>query len=245
MKLNNRYIGCNFTGTAVIGGIDSSFNGLFTNEEVLIEGGLCDYVPCMLGNIDEAYIILKEKIKNNNVSTFKDICACIYETVDEYFGGIKNIKTRMNYYNTLDDIMAEEDIGKVSTLKGKGAAMCVERAMLSQNLLKSLGINSFYKTSAIMNNEKKEIHAYNLVEYNNTFYIFDTSIPSLMDNKINPLITTIPKEVFDNISNKSQKIGYSVTVSHFNPIRNKDVKITYDYGRKDIYYADIEQKRSK
>ena len=92
MKLNKRYIGCNYTGIAYIGGVDSSFNGTFTNEEVLIESGLSDYVPCMLGNVNEAYDLLKEKIKNSNSTSIEDICACIYETVDEYFGGIKNIK---------------------------------------------------------------------------------------------------------------------------------------------------------
>ncbi len=245
MKLNKHYIGCNFTGLAYVGGVDSSFNGSFKDEEVLIESGALDYVPCVIGDVSEAYEILKTKIKEQNATSFENICACIYNTVDEFFGGIKNISNRMQYYKSLDEITNEKDIGKVASLRGTGAAMCVERAMLSQNLLKSLGFNSFYKSSGIKNNGKKEIHSYNLVQNGNSYYIFDSSIPAIINNQINPLVAEIPKEVFDGISNKNQFVGYSVSVAHYNPIRDNNVEIVYDAGRKDIYQVENNQKRSK
>ena len=245
MKVNKKYIGCNFTGHAYIGGVASSYDKPFKDEEVLLESGIIDYVPCMIGNISDAYELLKSKITKNNSESFNEICQTIYETVDEYFGGINNINTRMSYYKSLDDIQTEADITRVSTLKGKGAAMCVERAMLSQNLLISLGIPSIYKTSCIIKNSHDEVHAYNLISNDDSYYIFDTSIPTEKNGKISPLITKIPKEVFEQISSPEQRIGYSIEVTHYNPLRNKDVHIIYDANRKNIYDATNNNSRAK
>ena len=241
MKVNNKYIGCNFTGHAFIGGVASSYSGIFKNEEVLIGSGL-DYVPCMMGDISDAYELLKDNITKNNASTFTDICSCIFDTVDNYFGGVKNVSKRMSYYKDLDDIKSEADITKVSTLKGLGAAMCVERAMLSQNLLLSLGFSSIYKTSSIEKNGHNEIHAYNLVSNDNKYYIFDSSMPTERNGKINPLITEIPKEVFERISSPLQREGCSVSVCYYNPIRKNDIEIVYDAHRKDIYVVENNNK---
>ncbi len=234
MRINNKYIGCNYTGFSYIGGVLSSFDGTFKDEEVLIGSGL-DYIPCVMGDITEAYEMLKETIKKNNANSFEEICECIYETVNTYFGGINNVNTRMSYYKDFDDITNEEDITRVSTLKDKGAAMCVERAMLSQNLLKSIGISSFYKASGIKNNNHLEVHAYNLISHDGKYYLFDTSIPTEINGKTSPLIAEIPEGVFRDITSPEQRKGYSIHVSHYNPLRNKDVDITYDANRQNIY----------
>ena len=63
----------------------------------------------------------------------------------------------MNNYPDTDFIEDGIPIGKVSDLKGKNAAMCVERAMVAQNLLKLLGINSYYKSSGIIKNKVPRI----------------------------------------------------------------------------------------
>jgi len=36
----------------------------------------------------------------------------------------------------------------------------------------------------------------------------------------------------------NKRIGYSIKVSHYNPLRDTDVTITYDSGRKDLYEID-------
>lgn len=46
MKVNKKYIGCNYTGHALIGGVASSYNGIFNKEEVLIGSGL-DFVHAL------------------------------------------------------------------------------------------------------------------------------------------------------------------------------------------------------
>lgn len=241
MNIKNKYIGCNYTGMAFIGGIISSFDGTFKNEEVLIGSGL-DYIPCVMGNVNDAYEMLKEKIKEKNAHSLEEICACIYDTVDTYFGGIKNISKRMSYYKDFDFIETEADITRVSTLKGTGAAMCVERSMLSQNLLKLLGYNTFYKTSCIEKNGKLEIHAYNLLASDGKYYIFDSSIPTKIDNVISPLITEIPEEAFQKMIVGSQKDGYSIHITHYNGLRDNMVDITYDARRQQLYDADLKNK---
>jgi len=244
MKVNDRYIGCNYTGFSYIGGVDSSFNRQFKDEEVLIGSGL-DYIPCVMGNISDAYEMLKENIKKNDAKTYEEICECIYETVNSYFGGIDNVSTRMSYYKDFDDITSEKDITRVSSLKGKGAAMCVERAMMSQNLLISLGFESIYKASGIKNNGKLEVHAYNLTKNDGKYYLFDSSIPAEVNGRTSPLIAEIPKEVFDQISSPEQRVGYSIEVAHYNPLRDKDVHIIYDVNRKNIYNATVENSKTK
>lgn len=237
MKKNGRYIGTNHTVQLTLGGIDSSFSEAFTNEEVLIGAGL-DYVPCVIGNIDEVYSMLGEKIAERQPQTFVDMCACIFSVVQDYFGDFSNIAERMNNYPDLDFISDGFDIGKVSDLKGKNAAMCVERAMLSQNLMNFLGFKSFYKSSGIMSDGKPDIHAYNLVEYNGKYYVFDATIPTVINEEINPLVCEIPADVYEEISSCKQAEGCSVDVKHFNPLKTEERHIVYDAGRKRVFTAE-------
>ena len=238
--MRKRKIGANFTNGIKLGGYLSSFNGSFTDELIGIETGISDIVDAKIGDIRDAYKLLESKINSIDNTNIFELSGVVLETVDEYFNGLSNIADRMSYYYPGDDN------NKISNLKGKGAAMCVERAALSQNLLKSLGINSFFKTSGIIKNNNEESHSYNLIEFKNKYYIFDSSMPSLINDKINPLIAEIDKETFELLSAPIADIGISVTVSHYNPYRNMDVMITYDSGReRHIEVNSLGENRSK
>ena len=63
-------------------------------------------------------------------------------------------------------------------------------------------------------------------------YIFDATIPAEYDGEMTPIITEIPEKVFDELKSPESTRGYSATVSHYNPLRDMDVEITYDAGRK-------------
>lgn len=237
-------IGANFTHGFIRGGYLSSFNGFFDNESIGIEMGIGDIVNAKIGDIKEAYLLLKSKIYNIDNSNIYELSQIVLETVDEFFGGFDNIESRMNYYYSED--FQESENNKISDLKGTGAAMCVERAALSQNLLKSLGINSFFKTSGIIKNNNKEVHSYNLIEFNDRYYIFDSTMPNLINNQINPLIAEIDKETFTLLSSPLSDIGISTTVSHYNPYRDIDVTITYDSGReKHVEVNSLEETNQK
>lgn len=222
-------IGANFIHGTFRGGYLSTFNGCFSDELINVESGLGDIVSAKIGDISVAYEMLKSKIGTIDSSNIFELAQIVLETVDDFFGGFDNIDERMNYY--YPDDFVESENNKISDLKGTGAAMCVERAAVSQNLLKSLGINSFMKISGITKNNNKEVHSYNLIEYDGRFYIFDSSMPSLINGQANPLIAEIDRETFDLLSVPISGIGISTTVSHYNPYRDIDVTITYDSGR--------------
>ena len=224
-------IGANFTNGVVLGGYLSSFNDSFDQELISIETGIGDIVNAKIGDIKDGYVMLKSKINGADITDIFELSRIVLETVDEFFGGYANIDDRMNYYYSEDFEQCKDN--KISNLRGTGAAMCVERSALSQNLLKALGINSFYKSSGIVKNGNKETHSYNLIEFNDKYYIFDSSMPSLINDQINPLIAEIDKETFTSLSAPISDIGISTTVSHYNPYRDTDVTITYDSGRKE------------
>ena len=140
-KIRKNIIGANFTHGTIHGGYLSSFNGTFSDESIGIETGLGDIINAKIGNIKDAYELLRLKISNIDNNDIYAISGAILETVDEFFGGFANIDSRMNYYYPED--FDESENNKISNLKGSGAAMCVERSALSQNLLTSIGINSF------------------------------------------------------------------------------------------------------
>lgn len=227
--IKKNVIGANFTNGTIHGGYLSSFNGSFTDELIGIETGLGDIVNARIGDIKDAYELLKLKISDIDSNDIFELSRVVLETVNEYFNGFSNIDSRMNYYHTLD--YDESENNKISNLKGAGAAMCVERSALSQNLLKSLGINSFFKTSGILKNGNREVHSYNLIEFNNRYYIFDSSMPNLIDDKINPLVAEIDKDTFTLLSSPLSDFGISTTVSHYNPYKDINITITYDSGR--------------
>ena len=128
---------------------------MLTNEDtVYIENGIGDIRYAKLGNINEAYEILKKIIKKRNPKNFFGISECITETVNLYFGNYSNVEERLSYFPTEDEIYYDgASIGTVSSIAHKNAAMCVERAMVSQNLLKSLNINSYIKIAGFINND--------------------------------------------------------------------------------------------
>ncbi len=240
-----KYIGMNHLAIgATISRVQSSFDGEFSNQQVLIEDGIGARIPCVIGDIKESYEMLKSKL-SSDTANIEDISETVFEVVWEYFGDYSKVSERLSYYNDLDEIESDKDIGKVSSLKGKNAAMCVERAMLSQNLLKSLGIESYYKQSQIIKNGKIDAHAYNIIAYDGKYYVFDATIPALKNDKVNPLVGEIPKDAYEQIASPDAWIGCSIEVSHYNPLRDEDVNIVYDAGRKYKYVCDEEINKTK
>lgn len=236
----SKYIGANYVHGVRFGGIDSSFEGIFQEQQVLIGSGL-DYIPCVIGDISDLYLMFGKNVAERQPNSFDDYAVCIMQTIQDYFGDYSNIDDRLSNYPDLDSIADGLHIGKVSDLKGKNSAMCVERAMVSQNLLRLLGITSYYKSSGILKNDNKEVHSYNLVQYADKYYLFDATIPTLIDHEISPIIAEIPKDVFDELIQPRAKEGVSVTVSHYNPLRSEDVTLVYDSGRNKVYDATKKQ----
>ncbi len=227
----NKIIGLNHANGVFYGGNISSFGKEFKNEYINVVTGIADHVSAQIGDISEAYSLLDNKIKDNKPNDLFELCSIVYEVVNEYFGDISSLDNRMNYYKS-DDMLDEGEVNYISNLKHSNAAACVERAALSQNLLCHLGIKSYYKSSGIIKNNEKDAHSYNLIDYNGEYYLYDSSIPCLIDGKINPLISSLDKESFYLMLCPFPSDGISISVSHYNPLRDRYDSITYDSKRK-------------
>lgn len=232
-----RYIGAHHAVRGFyIGGVVSSYQGRFENDDVVIlQSGLDDIRKTRLGNVKEAYEILKEILLERRPQTFFEKCECVMETVNRYFGDYSNVKNRLSYYPTDDE---EKGDGEVANLAHQNAGICVERSMLSQNLLKELGIDSTYKEAGFINNDgKNDAHAFNLVVNDGKYYIYDSTQPTLRNGVISPIVAEIPKEVYDEIIEPRNNNGISVRVSHYNPMTDKDYDVIYDAHWDRLYDA--------
>lgn len=178
------------------------------DTHVIVGRGIKNSFYFKTGNLDEAYLSLMNKVKVNTNCTLNinseeellNILNKIYATIIEYFG-YGNVEDRIKHYesNWSQNITLE-------SLKGKNLAVCLEDAVLAQNMLKLLGFNSTLKVSLIqLENGKYDRHAYNLISYKNKHYIFDSRFPS-PSGPITSILTD--KEYFKLIygSNENEKI---------------------------------------
>jgi hypothetical protein len=215
-----------------IGGI-TSFDQPFKEEKIVAINGMVSSVSIKVGDITDAYILLKRKLeKAANPDEIAEIFNAVFETVNEYFGTFENVKERLSYYKDEDDITKEEDFPKLSDIKGKNCAICVERTALAHNLMHMLGIKSTFKQSICKTNDKVEGHAYNLAEKDGKYYLLDMTMPTMKDGKVSPLIGEIDEETFLRMTNplpftNGDEIGCRLDVSHFNPLSKKTVNVSY------------------
>lgn len=236
----------------------STFGGIFKKEVALLESGIMDFRFVQLGDVKDAYDILENKLSNSEKNEFEDFMKYIAETIQEYFGDYSNISNRLNNYPDEDDLeLFSIERGKASDLQGKNAAACVERAMLSQNLLKYIsekvpGLESYFKETGIEiqrdeDKPKREAHAFNLVSYNGKYYIFDSTIPKGTKDNLQPLVAEIPEQVFTSMV-ESPREGYAVELEHVSALTGKKMHYTLDYKAKSKYKANdsrLARKRTK
>lgn len=223
----------------------STFGGIFKNEVALLESGIMDYRCVQLGDVKDAYDILENKLSNSKNNSFQDLMKYIAETVQEYFGDYSNVNSRLENYPDEEDVERfSMERGKASDLQGKNAAACVERAMLSQNLLKYIseklpGLESYFKETGIEiqregNKPKREAHAFNLVSYNGNYYIFDSTIPKGTKDSLQPIVAEIPEYVFSSLV-ESPREGYAVELEHISALTGKKMHYILDYRAKSKY----------
>lgn len=223
----------------------STFGGVFKNEVALLESGIMNYRYIQLGDVKDAYDILENKLSNLKNIEFEDVMRFIAETVQEYFGDYSNLSSRLENYPDEDDVrLFSMERGKASNLKGKNAAACVERAMLSQNLLKYIseklpGLESYFKETGIEiqrdeDKPKQEAHAFNLVSYNGKYYIFDSTIPKGTKDNLQPIVAELPEHVFTSLV-ESSRIGYAVELEHISALTGKKMHYILDYYAESKY----------
>ena len=225
---------CHSASGMRIGGHISSYDKRFENDDHVFVAALgFDYKYAVIGDISEAYEILKRILLTKKPTSFIEKSECVMETINEYFGDYSNISKRLSHY-------PDGHPGTVSSLAHQNSAMCVERAMLAQNLLLELGINTTFKISGYIKNGEEDMHAFNVVEDNGRYFIFDATQPTLRGEIISPIVAEIPKNVYDLLILKCPAgFGISVSVSHYNPMQNKNYDVIYDAGWKVKYNAGV------
>lgn len=239
-KNYNKNIGINSFGRARFGGIISSYSDELSNDNVICIGVGLEITHCKIGDISDAYEILKEKITESFPGSLENISEIVFDTVWRYFGNIDNIRERLNYFPD-SDYEEEFGIGTISSLKGKNAAMCVERASLAHNLFKSLNINSTLKFLEIKIDGKYDAHAFNLIEYDNKFYIFDSSLRRREKDKFSPIFIEIPKEYYLQLVKPMPSDGYLINYSLdvvFDGVDSKR-EVIYSPDRENVLSVDI------
>ena len=236
----NRDIGVNSYRGAFYGGIISSYSDELTNDNVICISSGLDKIHCKIGDFSDAYDMLKEKIKGYSQLSLENIGDVVFDTVWQYFGGIDNINERLKYFPDIDD-EEELGIGTLSSLKGKNVAMCVERASLAHNLFKSLNINSTLKFLEIKIDGKYDCHAFNLVENNNKFFIFDSTLRRKVGDKFGPIFIEIPKDYYLQLMkpnpSDASKISYSLDVI-FDGVNNKR-EVIYSPDKENVLSEDL------
>lgn len=235
-----KYVGVNKMGYVRMGGVDSSYSEYFTDQKVLIANGIGDIIPAVMGDVSIVCEAFKKTIEEKGISDFDEIAKYLYSTVTSYFGDFSNVENRLGYFYTLDEIKSDDDITHVAGLKGLNAAMCMERAMLAQNLLKTIGVNSYFKSTAIERRGELEAHSYNLAEYDGKYYLVDTTIPRKVNEELTPVIAEIPKEAFEKLSSPEAKDGYSIKTRNFSVYSMQYLDVVYDPGREQEFDSTIE-----
>ena len=228
-------IGANHIGTFTRGGLYSA-NSKFISDNILLNvgGGIAaDDADLMVDETPDAYKILIEKIKNEPNATFENLMKIVYDTTIEYFGTTENaIEAREAYYEE-HDVYSKEEKGRISDFKGKNMAACMERAALSQNLMKFLGIESTLKVSSINVDGKDDVHAFNLIGVDGKYYLFDATIPVVNKNgEVTPIITEIPEQAYQKLIHPFHKDDVAVE-TEFDSLRGHR-KITYNSWSKNI-----------
>ncbi len=235
------YIGAHHTAFgSYCGGVTSTYSEKFEDDDLVnIESGIGDIRYAIIGDIREAYEILKQVIEERKPSTFLEKSECVMETVTRYFGDYSNIKERLSFFPDEDMIdYYKMKHGTLADIAHKNAAICVERSMLSQNLLKTIGIDTTFKMGGFINNDgKPDGHAFNVINDNGRYYIFDSTQPTLRNGIVSPIVAEIPKEVYEAVIEPRSENGISIRVSHYNPLMNKDYDVIYDAGWKRSYDA--------
>ncbi len=175
------------------------------------------------------------------IDTKKTTMQSIDRALGIYFGNTfssnSTLKENIKFYS--DHTHSESDSVNLSELKGKGIAVCAEKASLAHNYLKFLGIDSKLVSSlnCRFTEGNNDSHAYNLISTKNGEFLYDPSNPVIIRDAQNEILTTnatvypISREDYDHLS---QQDGKQVKVEHMNQ-KFIDGKYQKEDGQDRIY----------
>lgn len=177
-------------------------------------------------NDDQAYMVLIDVIKQMKVAGWQErgmkatLIPAIQHAIGTYFG---------NHYATVDTETQNRafylnHVGfdsvdvSLSEIKGKGIAVCAEKAALAQNMLVFAGMQTELVLSycQVVPDGEKELHAYNIISSDGAKHaIYDPANPTLLNDENGKVLSLQPSiHPLSDEQYQSLLRGESVTVKH-------------------------------
>ena len=132
-------------------------------------------------------------IKNNKINTKGQIVKTVENFINCYFG-INKLEGdfRDNYFDQFTNTTTTDeeyfnviDSFEIGNLKGKGIAMCTEKAAVAQNLLSLFGFETYFCMGCVSYDNKEEPHCFNIAKAKESYILLDYSMPvSIFKNNI-------------------------------------------------------------
>lgn len=148
------------------------------------------------------------------------IPTAVLYTITKYFGnpvGTSDTESRNRQFY-MDSTTSESQGISIKELKGRGIAVCAEKAAVCQNLLSFVGLDStlIFSDKCQLEGEKENLHAYNIIHTERGYFIFDPTNPEQHTKQdVKELVNYLP--VFYPITTEQYRDlqnGDSVEVSH-------------------------------
>jgi hypothetical protein len=199
--------------------------GFIHPESVIRRSYMVDPLRIDDNDIYETLLNSIREIKNMEGWSEKPIRALIptalQHALAKYFGNLVSDPDTENNNRAfyMDHTDAESPDISLKELKEKNIAVCAEKASTAQNLITFLALKSFLvnsNTSKLLPEGKEELHAYNILETTNGYFVYDPTNPQVATEKrsgkivtYTPALYPITKEQFDTL-----KDGGTVSVQH-------------------------------
>lgn len=166
--------------------------------------------PFYLDKIDLYYDFIRKYKKHINEIDILEMLKDLQKYFTESFGLIGSQEIRnMVAKEYAESFKEDKNILSVSSLTKTGAAMCLERSAILQNILSILGLNCYLIYGKLIrikdNEEKEELHSYNLIHIKDDDYlIYDISNPLSLEyrneKKYFPAINVISSKELKGIT---------------------------------------------
>lgn len=199
---------------------------------------------------NEIYNILMEKVQQARADErYKDhslrqiIPTAVQTAIYQYFGSLltsnEGLQKNFKFYMDESGLDGPEFIS-IKDFKEEKMAVCAEKASVAQNLLRFSGLNSsivFSSKCRIPAEAPEDAHAYNIIQSENGYFIYDPTNPNLVLNETKdtwssyqPAFYKITEEQFDSILRKGK-----VEVNHVNKVLDEDGNALQDDVETRIY----------
>jgi len=191
-------------------------------------------VPPFRLNDPELYDTLIESFRSVGKALGKTniremVMAALGRTIGEYFGNYfatENTEAEnRTFYLDQATVGSEKDFFDLKDFKGKGFAVCAEKAAAAENILSFLGFETklLMTSNCRLGTDEKDTtgHAYNVLKSENGIFIIDVTNPIIFENESGKIYSATPASYKINEEEYAGLMsGGEVAVTHFDAVWN-------------------------